>query len=133
MEADRFYARFKVAFRLSYGFTYAAILLAPFSCFELHLIKSPSEPTHLFFSIYGFIIYGLLVVFLAWSLYAARKWKAELEESRADFKKQLLRRPLYTPRGDLRRSVTSWLSPRGPKTASPTSEPNASTTDGNSM
>jgi hypothetical protein len=129
VEADRFYARFKVAFRLSYGFTYAAILLAPFSCFELHLIKSPSEPTHLFFSIYGFIIYGLLVVFLAWSLYAARRWKAELEDSRAKFKKQLLGRPLYTPRGGL----TSWLSPRGPKTASPTSEPNASTTEGNSM
>jgi len=136
VEADRFYARFKVAFRLSYGFTYAAILLAPFSCFELHLIKSPSEPTQFFFSVYGFIIYGGLVVFLAWSLYAAHRWKAELEESRADFKKQLLRRPLYTPRtprGGLRRSVTSWLSPRGPKTASPTSEPNASTTEGNSM
>jgi hypothetical protein len=136
VEADEFYALFKVAFRLSYGFTYAAILLAPFSCFELHIIKSSSEPTQFFFSVYGFIIYGGLVVFLAWSLYAAHRWKAELEESRADFKKQLLRRPLYTPRtprGGLRRSVTSWLSPRGPKTASPTSEPNASTTEGNSM
>ena len=144
VEADRFYALFKVAFRLSYGFTYAAILLAPFSCFELHLIKSSSEPTQLFFSIYGFIIYGGLVVFLAWSLYAARKWKAELKETRAKFKKQLVEEylaqaalstprklkrwssSLLTPRG-LKRSVTSLLSPRGPKTDTPGSGPIKST------
>jgi hypothetical protein len=167
VEADMFYAQFKLAFRLSYGFTYAAILLAPFSCFELHLIKSSSEPTHLFFSIYGFVLYGGLVLFLAWSLYAARKWKADLKSSRNKLKDKLLeknkklekeraekerslklnlkdlnkveRTPSFlglpvSPR-ELVRSVTSslQLSPRGPKTASPTSEPNASTTDGNSM
>jgi hypothetical protein len=52
-EADAFYARFKVAFRLSYGFTYAAVLLTPFSCLELHFIKSSSEPTRVFFAMYG--------------------------------------------------------------------------------
>jgi hypothetical protein len=145
VEADRFYALFKVAFRLSYGFTYAAILLAPFSCFELHLIKSSSEPTQLFFSIYGFIIYGGLVVFLAWSLYAARKWKAYLKRTRAKFKTQLVKEylaqaALSTPRGPLKhwrsslftsrglkRSVTSLLSPRGPKTDTPASERTDST------
>ena len=147
VEADMFYARFKIAFRLSYGFTYAAILLAPFSCFELHIIKSSSEPTQFFFSVYGFIIYGGLVVFLAWSLYAARKWKAYLEGTRAKFKTQLVeeylaqaalstprgplkhwRSALFTPRG-LRRSVTSLLSPRGPKTDTPASERTDSTAE----
>ena len=118
-EADKFYARFKVAFRLSYGFTYAAILLAPFSCFELHLIKSSSEPTHLFFSIYGFIIYGGLVVFLAWSFYAARKWSAELERGRGEFREQLKKEQAQlqaessaTPRGFLKRWGSALSTPR---------------------
>jgi len=146
-EADKFYAMFRVAFRLSYGFTYAAILLAPFSCFELHIIKSSSEPTQFFFSVYGFIIYGGLVVFLAWSLYAARKWKAHLKRTRAEFKTQLVKEylaqaALYTPRGlkrrgssfftprGLKRSVTSLLSsPRGPKTDTPASERTDSTAE----
>ena len=96
VEADMFYARFKIAFRLSYGFTYAAILLAPFSCFELHLIKSSSEPTRLFFSFYGYVLYGGLVVFLAWSLRAARKWKADLKGSRRKFRDELLKGELPT-------------------------------------
>ena len=82
VEADMFYAQFKLAFRLSYGFTYAAILLAPFSCFELHLIKSPNAAARVFFTYYGFVLYGGLVVFLTWSLRQARKSRAQLQKMR---------------------------------------------------
>ena len=84
-----FYTRFQVAFRLSYGFTYLAILLAPFSCLELHFIKSSSQATRLFFNMYGFILYGGLVVFLVWSLRQARRSRAQLlkmrDKSREEF------------------------------------------------
>jgi hypothetical protein len=89
-EADLFYTRFQAAFRLSYGFTYLAILLAPFSCLELHFIKSSSEPTRLFFNMYGFILYGGLVVFLIWSLRQARRSRAELLEMRDTSRKEFL-------------------------------------------
>ena len=82
VEANEFYVRFQVAFRLSYGFTYAAILLAPFSCFELHLIKSPNAAARVFFTYYGFVLYGGLVVFLTWSLRQARKSRAQLQKMR---------------------------------------------------
>jgi hypothetical protein len=149
-EADAFYARFKVAFRLSYGFTYAAVLLTPFSCLELHFIKSSSEPTRVFFAMYGYILYGTLVVFLTWSLREARRWKVVLNSTRKKLRDELLkeaalsktRSPLMrwgsslstprslkrlgsslsTPRG-LRPWGFSFRTRRGPETATPASGP----------
>ena len=89
-EADVFYTRFQAAFRLSYGFTYLAILLAPFSCLELHFIKSSSQDTRLFFIFYGFVLYGGLVVFLMWSLRQARRSRAQLLEMRDKSRKEFL-------------------------------------------
>ena len=85
-----FYTRFQAAFRLSYGFTYLAILLAPFSCLELHFIKSSSQDNRLFFNMYGFILYGGLVVFLMWSLRQARRSRAQLLEMRDKSRKEFL-------------------------------------------
>ena len=95
-EADMFYVRFKVAIRLSYGFTYGAILLAPFSCFELHLIKSPNQAARVFFTYYGFVVYGGLVVFLTWSLTAAHRWRVKLRGMREDLKNRLLNKQAPT-------------------------------------
>jgi len=107
-EADKFYTRFQAAFRLSYGFTYLAILLAPFSCLELHFIKSSSEPTRLFFNMYGFILYGGLIVFLIWSLRQARRSRAELLEMREDLKNKLLKKQVPDPtQGILQRSLST--------------------------
>ena len=95
-EAGEFYVRFQVAFRLSYGFTYAAILLAPFSCFELHLIKSPNQAARVFFTYYGFVVYGGLVVFLTWSLTAAHRWRVKLLGMRMGLKNRLLNKQAPT-------------------------------------
>jgi hypothetical protein len=95
-EAGEFYVRFQVAFRFSYGFTYAAILLAPFSCFELHLIKSPNQAARVFFTYYGFVVYGGLVVFLTWSLTAAHRWRVKLRGMREDLKNRLLNKQAPT-------------------------------------
>ena len=106
VEADMFYARFKLAFRLSYGFTYAAILLAPFSCFELHLIKSPNAAARVFFTYYGFVLYGGLVFFLTWSLLQARKSRAQLQKMRGKAIKEK-----YDQR-DAEPPAPIWPSPR---------------------
>jgi hypothetical protein len=115
VEANEFYVRFQVAFRFSYGFTYAAILLAPFSCFELHLIKSPNAAARVFFTYYGFVLYGGLVVFLTWSLRQARKSRAQLQKMRGKAIKEKYdqrdaepRAPTFLPA--LQRSFTSLSS-----------------------
>ena len=90
-EADKFYARFRYAFRLSYGFTYAAILIAPFSCYELHMIKTGSIPMQKLFTFYGYLLYAFVVLFLIWSLHEARESRAELLTMRYKIKRRFLK------------------------------------------
>ena len=124
-EAGEFYTRFLVPIRFSYGFTYAAILLAPFSCFELHLIKSPNAAARQFFTYYGFVLYGGLVVFLAWSLMAAHRWRVKLTDMRDILKKRLLNKQAPASTEDFLTTLVRQLtlsslplSPHATKTAS---------------
>ena len=123
-EAGEFYTRFLVPIRFSYGFTYAAILLAPFSCFELHLIKSPNAAARQFFTYYGFVLYGGLVVFLAWSLMAAHRWRVKLTDMRDILKKRLLKKQAPASTEDflttLVRSLTLSSLPLSPPHATKT-------------
>jgi hypothetical protein len=140
VEAEKFYARFKYAYRASYILTYAAVLLTPFTCYELHLVKTSNFAIRRFFYIYGFCVYGLLLLFLVWSSKSAYFWYYEVEEIRGESKVKIM----LETRESLKRqqskstmeasSPSSKTKPRSPprsradtsnippKTASPASE-----------
>jgi hypothetical protein len=57
---------------------------------------------------YGFILYGGLVVFLIWSLRQARRSRADLLELREDLKNKLLKKQVPDPtQGILQRSLST--------------------------
>lgn len=86
VEADKFYARFKWAYLGSYVCTYAAILLIPFSCYELHLVKTRDLGIRKFMNIYGILVYVVLLLFLIWSLFKARYWRFKVLAMRGENK-----------------------------------------------
>lgn len=88
VEAEEFYARFKWAYLGSYVCTYAAILLIPFSCYELHLVKTRELGIRKFMNIYGILVYVVLLLFLIWSLFKARYWRFKVLAMRGENKVQ---------------------------------------------
>jgi hypothetical protein len=140
VEAEKFYARFKYAYRASYILTYAAVLLTPFTCYELHLIKTRNFEIRRFFYIYGFCVYGLLLLFLVWSFISARFWRREVLEIRGESKVKIMLETRESLKRQQSKSTMEALSPSSktnprsparpradtsnipPKTASPASE-----------
>lgn len=86
VEADKFYACFKWAYLGSYVCTYAAILLIPFSCYELHLVKTRDLGVRKFMNIYGILVYVVLLLFLFWSLSKACYWRFKVLAMRGENK-----------------------------------------------
>ena len=84
VEADKFYACFKWAYLGSYVCTYAAILLIPFSCYELHLVKTRDLGVRKFMNIYGILVYVVLLLFLFWSLSKACYWRSKVLAMRGE-------------------------------------------------
>ena len=68
----------------SYVCTYAAILLIPFSCYELHLVKTRDLGIRKFMNIYGILVYVVLLLFLFWSLSKACYWRSKVLAMRGE-------------------------------------------------
>ena len=92
-----FYARFKLAYRFSYFFTYSAILLLPFACYELHMVKIRDIPNRQFITRYSWCMYAMLLSFLAGSLWNDHYWRKALRKKRG------------LPWDDSYCSVCSWI------------------------
>jgi hypothetical protein len=97
LEAEMFYARFKLAYRFSYFFTYSAILLLPFACYELHMVKIRDIPNRQFITRYSWCMYAMLLSFLAGSLWNDHYWRKALRKKRG------------LPWDDSYSSVCSWI------------------------
>jgi hypothetical protein len=97
LEAEMFYARFKLAYRFSYFFTYSAILLLPFACYELHMVKIRDIPNRQFITNYSWFMYGMLLSFLAGSLWNDHYWRKALRKKRG------------LPWDDSYSSICSWI------------------------
>lgn len=92
-----FYARFKLAYRFSYFFTYSAILLLPFACYELHMVKIRDIHNRQFITKYSWCMYAMLLSFLAGSLWNDHYWRKALRKKRG------------LPWDDSYSSVCSWI------------------------
>jgi hypothetical protein len=82
LEAEMFYARFKLAYRFSYLFTFAAIILIPFACYELHMVKIRDINNQIFITNYSFVMYAVTLVYLLVSLRNDHLWRKELRKKR---------------------------------------------------
>ena len=97
LEAEMFYARFKLAYRFSYFFTYSAILLLPFACYELHMVKIRHIPNRVFITNYSWYMYAMLISVLLGSLWNDHYWRKALRKKRG------------LPWDDSYSSICSWI------------------------
>ena len=97
LEAEMFYARFKLAYRFSYFFTYSAILLLPFACYELHMVKIRDIHNRQVITRYSWCMYAMLLSFLAGSLWNDHYWRKALRKKRG------------LPWDDSYSSICSWI------------------------